>query len=190
MIFNETAVCGVFVLELEKKHDERGYFARSWCRAEFEEHGLDSNLVQCNVSFNHRKGTLRGIHYQVHPHGESKLMRCTRGRLFDVALDLRPGSPTFLKWTGVELSPDNGKLFFIPKGCAHGFQTLEEGTEIFYQMSDLYVPEAARGVRWNDPLFGIRWPDEEHRVMSVRDRDYPDARPGDFSWPLPEPGVS
>ena len=184
MIFAETKIPGVFVIELRKMEDERGYFARSWCRREFAEHGLDAELVQCNVSFNKSRGTLRGLHYQASPHGESKLMRCTRGALFDVAVDLRPASATFLRWFGVELTPDNGKMLFIPKGCAHGFQTLAEDTEIFYQMSQYYLPDAARGVRWNDPLFGIEWPDGT-RTLSPRDRDYPDAHPSQFQESMP-----
>lgn len=180
MTFSETRLAGVFVVGLQKMEDERGYFARSWCREEFSAHGLDDALVQCNVSFNRKKGTLRGMHYQAAPHGESKLMRCTRGALYDVALDLRADSATFLRWVGVELTQDNGKMLFIPKGCAHGFQTLADDTEIFYQMSQLYVPEAARGVRWNDPLFGIRWPEEVRRI-SERDRDYPDAVKSQFA---------
>jgi len=179
MTFTETELAGVFVVGLQKMEDERGYFARSWCREEFREHGLDDALVQCNVSFNRAKGTLRGMHYQAAPHGESKLMRCTRGALFDVALDLRPASATFLRWFGVELTQDNGKMLFIARGCAHGFQTLADDTEIFYQMSQVYVPEAARGVRWSDPLFGIRWPMEVRRI-SPRDRDYPDSTRAQF----------
>jgi len=179
MTFTETRISGVYLVGLEKMEDERGYFSRSWCRREFAEHGLDPDLVQCNVSFNKKKGTLRGIHYQAAPHGESKLMRCTRGSLVDVAVDLRPGSATFLRWVAVELTPENGTMLFIPKGCGHGFQTLADDTEIFYQMSQYYVPGAASGVRWNDPLFGIQWP-EAVRTISSRDREYPDAHPTQF----------
>ena len=179
MIFTATPVDGVYVVELKKLEDERGFFARSWCREEFRQHGLDANLSQCNVSFNRKKGTLRGMHFQASPHEEAKMMRCTRGRIFDVGVDLRKSSPTFLKWFGIELTPDNGLMLFLPKGCAHGFLTREDNSEIFYQMSDPFVPDAARGVRWNDPLFGIQWPAEELN-MSPRDRDYPDSQRSDF----------
>ena len=180
MTFSAAPLPGACVIEMEKFADERGYFARSWCTREFEEHHLDGHLVQCSVSFNRSKGTLRGMHFQIPPHGETKLVRCTRGRMYDVIVDLRHASPTFLKWFGIELTPDNGKMLYIPKGFAHGFQTLEDGTEVFYQMSDFYVPDAARGVRWNDPLFGIAWP-LPVMVMSPRDREHPDAAPGQFA---------
>jgi dTDP-4-dehydrorhamnose 3,5-epimerase len=178
--FTETEIPGTFIVGLQRMEDERGSFARSWCRREFREHGLDDTLVQCNISFNKRKGTLRGMHYQADPHSEAKLMRCTRGALFDVVLDLRPSSPTFLRWYGCELTPDNGRMFFIPKGCAHGFLTLADETEIFYQMTEYYYPESARGVRWNDPLFRIEWP-APVTMISPRDSDYPDARVEQFA---------
>jgi dTDP-4-dehydrorhamnose 3,5-epimerase len=173
MIFKETTVDGVFVVSLEVHQDERGFFARSWCETEFREHGLNPKIVQCSVSVNDRKGTLRGVHYQAEPNPEAKLVRCTRGSLFDVALDLRPGSATYLKWTGVELTAANHQALYIPKGCAHGFLTLEDDTEALYQMSEFYHPEGARGVRWNDPSFGIVWPGKVE-VISDRDRMYPD----------------
>jgi dTDP-4-dehydrorhamnose 3,5-epimerase len=179
MIFTETNLKGAYVVELQRFEDERGYFARSWCEREFKEHGLDSRLVQCNVSFNRRKGTLRGMHYQVPPFAEAKLTRCTRGALYDVIIDLRPESHTFLRWMAIELTPDNNKMVFIPNGFAHGFQTLEDNTEIFYQMSEFYAPECARGVRWNDPLFSITWPAAE-RTIAPRDQQYPDAHPAQF----------
>ena len=179
MTFAETKLKGAFVVEMQKLEDERGFFARSWCEREFREHGLDYRLVQCNVSFNKRKGTLRGMHYQVPPFAERKLVRCTRGALFDVMLDLRPDSDTFLQWTAVELTDGNGKMAFVPKGFGHGFQTLEENTEISYHMSEFYAPESARGVRWNDPLFNITWPGGELTITD-RDNQYPDSHPEQF----------
>lgn len=173
MTFNNTTITGVVEVLLDLKSDERGFFARSWCENEFVEHGLNPKLVQCNVSFNHKKGTLRGIHLQDAPHGEAKLVRCTKGAIFDVAVDLRPQSPTFRQWHGSVLTADNYQMLYIPEGCGHGFLTLTDGAEIFYQMSEFYHPESARGIRWNDPAIGIDWP-EEVRVISERDRTYPD----------------
>lgn len=158
---------------MECKSDERGFFARSWCRQEFESHGLNSNLAQCSVSFNHLRGTLRGMHYQAAPHGEAKLIRCTRGSIFDVAIDLRPSSPTFKQWTSATLSSENRRMLYVPEGCAHGFLTLEDNCEVFYQISEFYAPGAGRGVRWNDAAFGILWPGEV-KVISSRDASYPD----------------
>jgi dTDP-4-dehydrorhamnose 3,5-epimerase len=155
--------------------DERGYFARAWCRNEFEEHGLESALVQCNISFNTRKGTLRGMHYQAAPFAETKLVRCTQGAICDVVLDLRSQSPTFKRWVAVTLTAENRSMVYVPKGCAHGFLTLQHETEVFYQMSEVYNAESARGVRWNDPTFGIAWP-EKVEVISDRDRNYPDFK--------------
>ena len=172
MIFVETPLRGAFVIEIEKYEDERGFFARSWCAREFAAKGLDHHLVQCNVSFNKRKGTLRGLHYQFPPHAEAKLVRCTKGSLFDVIVDLRKDSLTFLKWFGVELTATNHRMLYIPKLFAHGFQTLEDETEIFYQMSQFYEPAAAEGLRWNDPRLGINWPNED-RTMSQKDQAYP-----------------
>ena len=158
MHFSSTPLADAVLIELEKFEDDRGYFARTWCIREFRDHGLDDHLVQCSTSFNRVKGTLRGLHYQCAPHAETKLVRCTRGAIFDVIADIRPSSPTFLRWFGVELTPDNGRMLYIPKGFVHGFQTLEQDSEVFYQMSDFYEPTAARGVRWNDPLLSVRWP--------------------------------
>ena len=172
MIFLETPLPGAYVIEVEKYEDERGFFARSWCAREFAAKGLDSHLVQCNVSFNKRKGTLRGLHYQIHPHAEVKLVRCTKGSLFDVIVDLRKDSPTFLKWVAIELTAANHRMLYIPKLFAHGFQTLEDDTEIFYQMSEFYEPAASKGLRWNDPKLGINWPDAG-RTMSQNDQAYP-----------------
>jgi dTDP-4-dehydrorhamnose 3,5-epimerase len=173
MRFVPTAVHGVFIIEPEPVEDERGYFARIWCQTEFSKHGLDPALEQCNLSFNRRRGTLRGLHYQAPPGEEAKLVRCTRGSVFDVALDLRPYSPTFLKHVKAELDSGRQCALYIPAGCAHGFQTLEDATEVMYQMSRSYAPEFARGVRWDDPMFDILWP-LEVTVISERDRNYAD----------------
>ncbi|SRR5579884_1691307 len=175
MIFTETKLKGAYLIDLERLEDERGYFARSWCQREFLNHGLDPKVVQCNVSFNKKKGTLRGMHYQLPPFAEAKLVRCTRGALYDVIIDLRPNAPTFLQWMAVELTAENARMLYIPKGFAHGFQTVEDNTEVFYQMSEFYSPESARGVRWNDPLFKITWPDAE-RTISAKDQQYEDAK--------------
>jgi dTDP-4-dehydrorhamnose 3,5-epimerase len=174
--FTPTALPGVYLVDLEPIEDDRGFFARAWCREEFTALGLDANLEQCNISFNRHKGTLRGLHFQAEPHGEAKLVRCTRGAIHDVALDLRPDSPAYLQHVGVELSADNRRALFIPAGLAHGFQTLAPESEVFYQMSRAYVPGAGRGVRWDDPAFGIAWPDDE-RTISERDRAWPDFTP-------------
>ncbi|MBZ5572754.1 MAG: dTDP-4-dehydrorhamnose 3,5-epimerase [Acidobacteriia bacterium] len=171
MIFHDTTLPGVSEIHLEPVSDERGLFARSWCQKEFEAHGLNPRLVQCNLSFNFRKGTLRGIHYQEEPYQEAKLVRCTQGSIYDVAVDLRPQSPTFKRWHAVILSAENRQMIYIPEGCAHGFLTLTDNSEVFYQMSQVYHPESARGVRWNDPVFRINWPGEV-KVISERDRTY------------------
>jgi len=173
MIFRETKLPGVFEIDIEAKPDERGFFARTWCQEEFAAHGLNTKLVQCSLSFNIGKGTMRGMHYQVAPHAESKLVRCTRGAVFDVVLDLRPQSPTFKDWISVILTAENRKTIYVPEGCAHGFLTLEEGTEVLYQMSVFQSPELARGVRFDDPAFRIAWP-EKIEVISERDRNYPE----------------
>lgn len=173
MIFVEAPLRGAYIIELDKHEDERGFFARSWCVEEFRSNGLDSRLVQCNVSFNKKKGTLRGLHYQRPPYAETKLVRCTRGSLYDIIVDLRAESPTFLQWFGVELTATNYRMLYIPKRFAHGFQTLEDESEIFYQMSEFYSPEAARGIRWNDPRLQIIWP-EADRTISKKDREYTD----------------
>jgi dTDP-4-dehydrorhamnose 3,5-epimerase len=171
MKFHETELEGVFVLELELLEDERGFFARSWSPEEFAAHGLNPHIAQCNVSFNLRKGTVRGMHFQVAPHAEAKLVRCTRGAIFDVAVDLRPGSPTRYRWTAVELNADNRRLLYVPEGFAHGYQTLEAATEIFYQVSETYYQESARGLRWDDPRLGIGWP-LPVSLISERDRAF------------------
>jgi dTDP-4-dehydrorhamnose 3,5-epimerase len=175
VIFSETALPGAWVVEPERLEDERGFFARSWCEREFGQRGLATRLVQCNVSFNKRRGTLRGMHYQAAPHQEAKLIRCTRGAIHDVIIDLRSDSPTFRRHVAVVLDADSRRMLYVPEGMAHGFQTLEDDTEVFYQMSEFYAPDHARGVRWDDPAFGIRWPEAE-RTISARDRSYPDFR--------------
>jgi dTDP-4-dehydrorhamnose 3,5-epimerase len=174
----ETPLPGAYVVELEPIEDERGWFARTFDAAAFEELGLDAAVVQCNASFNRRAGTLRGMHYQAEPHGEAKLVRCTRGAIFDVIVDLRPWSATTCRWFGIELRAGDAASLFVPAGFAHGFQTLGDDTEVHYQMSHRYVPEAARGVRWDDPAFGIEWPEPpaSGRVISDRDRSYADFR--------------
>lgn len=176
MIFTETPLLGAYVVEIEKREDERGFFARSWCAEEFSDEGLQSRLVQCNVSFNKTRGTLRGLHYQMPPHSEAKLVRCTRGAVYDVIVDLRADSPTFLKWFAIELTAMNYRMLYIPERFGHGFQTLEDETEIFYQMSEFYAPLEARGIRWNDPRVGIVWP-EADRIISIKDREYADIDP-------------
>jgi dTDP-4-dehydrorhamnose 3,5-epimerase len=161
------------VIDLEKRTDERGFFARTYCEREFDSHKLYSRFVQCNTSFNKLKGTLRGMHFQEAPHGEVKLIRCTRGAIYDVIIDLRPESATFKKYFAAVLSAENGRMLYVPQRFAHGFQTLEDNTEVFYQMSQFYAPEHARGVRWNDPAFGIEWPEGE-RIILDRDQSYGD----------------
>lgn len=175
MKFGETPIAGAFVVEMERIDDERGFFARSWCAAEFAQRGLSPALAQCNVSFNVQRGTLRGLHYQASPHAEAKLVRCTMGALYNVVADLRPGSPSFMRWHGVELTARNRRMLYVPEACANGFQTLVDETEVLYQMSAPYRPESSRGVRWDDPAFGIAWP-EPVQVVSERDRSYPDFR--------------
>jgi dTDP-4-dehydrorhamnose 3,5-epimerase len=179
MNFSETKLKGAYIIDIQKLEDERGFFARSWCQREVEQYGLEPQVVQCNISYNKLRGTLRGMHYQLPPYAEAKLVRCTRGSVFDVIIDLRPQEPSFLKWQGFELSASNYNMLYIPKGFAHGFLTLEDETEIFYQMSEFYAPDCARGVRWNDPLFDIGWSDSV-KCISQKDQSYPDAKPEDF----------
>ena len=173
MTFRETAIEGVWVVEPERYEDERGFFARTWDFEEFGRRGLNSRLVQCSISFNRRRGTLRGMHYQAAPHEEAKLVRCTSGSIFDVAVDLRMESATFRRWVGTELSAENRLAMYVPEGCAHGFLTLTDDSEVAYQISELHAPDAARGVRWDDPAIGIDWPGEI-LVINERDRSYPD----------------
>jgi len=171
MIFIETKLTGSFIIEPEKLIDKRGFFARTWDRKKFEEIGLNQNLVQCSISFNKMKGTLRGMHYQMTPYEEDKVVRCTKGKIFDVIIDLRAKSDTFKQWIAVELSAENYKSLYIPGGFAHGFQTLEDNTEVFYQMSQYYIPEYARGIRWNDSAFRLSWPIKPI-VISEKDLSY------------------
>jgi dTDP-4-dehydrorhamnose 3,5-epimerase len=173
MIFTKTVLNDATIVDIEKKEDERGFFARSWCRHEFEAHGLNPNLAQCNISFNPQKGTLRGMHIQVQPHEEAKLVRCTRGSLCDVIIDLRPDSSTYKKHLSVDLTSENRRMLYVPEGFAHGFLTLEDATEVFYQISEFYRSGSQRGFRWDDPAFAIAWP-AEVRLISDRDRSYPD----------------
>jgi dTDP-4-dehydrorhamnose 3,5-epimerase len=174
---SETPLPGAHVVELEPIGDERGWFARTFDAATFAQLGLDARVSQCNASFNARAGTLRGMHFQAEPHGEAKLVRCTRGAVFDVIVDLRPDSPAFCRWFGIELRAGAAASLFVPARVAHGFQTLEDASEVHYQMSHHYVPEAARGVRWDDPAFGIEWPAAAERIISERDASYPDYAP-------------
>lgn len=173
MIFTQTPLSGAYVIDPEPRADVRGLFARTWCHDEFTAHGLDTRVAQCSASFNHKRGTLRGMHYQAPPFAEVKLVRCTRGAILDVIIDLRRGSPTFLKHFAVELTQDNRRSLYIPEGFAHGFQTLADDTEVYYQMTTTYSPGHARGVRWNDPAFAIRWP-IGNPTMHERDAGYPD----------------
>jgi dTDP-4-dehydrorhamnose 3,5-epimerase len=173
VIFTETRLKGAFILELEKREDERGFFARSWCQKEFQAHNLNPAIAQCNISFNRLKGTLRGMHYAAAPFDETKLVRCTAGAVYDVIIDLRRDSATYKQHVGEMLSAANHKMLYVPEGFAHGFQTLEDNTEIFYQMSQFYSPDHARGVRYDDPAFGIEWMIGDPVILD-RDRDYPD----------------
>lgn len=171
MIFTETQLQGVYIIDLEPQNDDRGFFGRTWCQQEFTERGLNPQLVQCNISYNIKCGTLRGMHYQSHPYQEAKLVRCTSGKIYDVIIDLRPDSTTFKKWLAFTLTGNSYRSIYIPEGFAHGFQTLEDNTEVFYQMSEFFHPEAARGVRWNDPEFQIEWPIEA-LIISEKDKSY------------------
>lgn len=176
MIFKETPLPGAFVLETRRFQDERGFFARTFSVDEFAAHGLDTDVVQCSVSFNHRRGTLRGLHFQEAPYEEAKLVRCTRGAIWDVIVDIRPGSPTLGRHFALVLSAEERNALYIPKGMAHGFISLEDSTEVFYQISERYSPEHARGYRWDDPTFAIPWP-EPVAVISDRDRELPLFKP-------------
>jgi dTDP-4-dehydrorhamnose 3,5-epimerase len=168
MIFQETKLQGAYLIELNKITDDRGFFARSFCQDEFRKYALNSNILQCNISFNKKKGTVRGMHFQKAPKAEAKLVRCSKGGIYDVIIDLRSNSNTYCQWISVELTADNGKMLYIPEDFAHGFQTLEDNTEVFYQMSESYFPEYSTGVRWNDPLFNIKFPLE---ITSISDKD-------------------
>jgi dTDP-4-dehydrorhamnose 3,5-epimerase len=173
MNFVAAGLSGLYVIEPQRIEDDRGFFARTFCEEEFAAHGLKPHFVQCNISFNARKGTLRGMHFQAEPHAEAKLVRCTQGAIFDVAVDLIKDSPTYLQWKGFELSAENRRMLYLPEGYAHGFQTLADNCEVFYQMSENYHPASARGARWNDPAFAIVWP-LQSPIISARDAGYPD----------------
>jgi dTDP-4-dehydrorhamnose 3,5-epimerase len=172
MIFHKTELLGAYIVELKKFEDERGFFARAWCEVEFGELGLVRQFVQANQAFTRKRGTLRGLHYQVAPHSEAKLMRCIRGAIFDVIVDLRPDSPTFKQWLGVELSDQNRLALYIPEGCAHGYQALQDDIEVFYLASKPYVSQAERGVSWDDPAFAIEWPLTTGVIVSEKDQKW------------------
>lgn len=172
MIFTETKLKGAYIIDVKKLEDERGFFGRSYCQREFEEHGLNTNLVQANISYNKKQGTLRGLHTQLLPYGETKLVRCTRGALYDVIVDLRRDSDTFKQWIGVELTADSYRMLYVPEGFAHSFITLEDDTEATYQVTEFYTPGAERGFRWDDPAFNIQWP-VAPVVISEKDRSHP-----------------
>jgi dTDP-4-dehydrorhamnose 3,5-epimerase len=172
MIFIQTNIPGAFIIEIELIADERGFFARTFCKREFEARSLETNFVQCSISYNRRKGTLRGMHYQISPYEETKIVSCIKGSIYDVVLDLRPDSDTFRQWVAVDLNDRNHRFLYIPKGCAHGFQTMEDDTEVYYQISEFYHPESARGIRWDDRAFSVFWPGPIN-VISAKDRNYP-----------------
>jgi dTDP-4-dehydrorhamnose 3,5-epimerase len=180
MIFKETPLKGAFIVEMERIQDNRGFFSRAWCKREFEAQGLISCFVQNNITFTPQKGTLRGLHYQIAPHEEPKLVRCTHGAIYDVIVDLRPESPTYKQWFGVELSAENRKMIYIPGEFAHGYQILTDDTEVFYQVGAFYAPEYERGMRWDDPVFMIEWPITPPSVLSEKDKRWPDYVPEDL----------
>ena len=173
MIFHETTLPGAYIIEPKEINDDRGFFARIWCQNELRQHGLKADLAQSNVGFNFRKGTLRGLHFQKSPHAEVKIVRCTRGAIFDVIVDLRPESPGYKKWFGIELTGENHKMIYVPEGFAQGYITLADNTEMYYLATEFYHPESAYGVRYNDPAFGIEWPIEVAE-LSPQDREWPD----------------
>ncbi|HKC64049.1 MAG TPA: dTDP-4-dehydrorhamnose 3,5-epimerase [Pyrinomonadaceae bacterium] len=173
MKFSQTTLPGAYLIEIEPHEDERGYFARTWCREEFLKYKLNATIAQCSISYNKRRGTLRGVHYQIKPYEEAKVVACTAGAIYDLIVDLRPESETFKRWFAVELSADKKNMLYVPEGVAHGFQTLEDDSEAFYQISEVYQPEYSRGIRFDDPAFGFQWPIAE-RIISERDRAFPD----------------
>ena len=172
MIFEETELKGAYIIHIEKLEDDRGFFARAWCKKEFEKHQLNSQFVQTNIASSIKKGTLRGLHYQVSPHEEAKLVRCTKGEIFDVIVDLRPKSPTYMKWMGFELKADNDTMLYVPENFAHGYLTFTDNVEVFYHVSQFYSQESEHGIRWNDPAFGIEWPLTDELVISEKDKTY------------------
>lgn len=176
MVFTETPLKGAFVIDLEPRTDNRGFFARSFCEKEFKQHGLKTDIVQANVSQNVKKGTVRGMHYQRPPHAEVKMVRCVNGAVYDVIVDIRPESPTYLKWTGVELTRENRRMLYVPEGFAHGYQALVDDSEVLYMVTQFYAPDHEAAIRWNDPLIGIEWPLEDVTI-SPKDAAHPDFRP-------------
>jgi dTDP-4-dehydrorhamnose 3,5-epimerase len=176
MIFTETKLKGAFTIEIKKLEDDRGFFGRAWCAREFEEHGLKANICQINTSLTKKKGTIRGMHFQVAPYHESKFVRCTHGRIYDVIIDLRPDSPTFMQWTGNELSRENNKMIFVPENFAHGFVSMTDDCEIYYPVTEFYAPGAEQGIRYDDGAFNINWP-VKIEVVSEKDRNHPDFNP-------------
>lgn len=174
MIFNKTKLDGAYIIEMEPIGDHRGFFARAWCTKEFQVHNLITQFVQANLTYSPKRGTVRGLHYQIAPHQEVKLVRCTRGATYDVIVDLRPDSPTYKQWLAVELTADNHKMIYIPAGFAHGYQILMDNTEVFYQVGQFYAPEYERGARWNDSAFGIDWPITNPLILSDKDKNWPD----------------
>jgi dTDP-4-dehydrorhamnose 3,5-epimerase len=183
MIFTELELKGAFLIEVKKIQDDRGFFGRAWCQKEFEEHGLNGNVKQINTSLTLKKGTIRGMHYQVDPYQETKFIRCTRGRIYDVIIDLRPDSPTFMKWVGNELSADNYKMVYVPGNFAHGFVALEDQSEVYYPVTEFYTPGAERGIRFNDRAFNIQWP-IPIEVVSEKDASHPDFDINSFQKPI------
>ena len=177
MIFKDSELKDACTIELEKIEDQRGFFSRMWCKNEFKDHGLKDNFVQINLSFNKRKGTIRGLHYQMAPHQESKLFRCTRGAIYNVIIDLRPESPTHMQWAGFKLSAENRKMLYVPENFANGYQALSDNTEVFYMVSQFYSPDSEKGIRYNDPAFNIEWPLKDDVVISEKDSSWPDYSP-------------
>jgi dTDP-4-dehydrorhamnose 3,5-epimerase len=174
MFFSQTRIQGAFIVQIDPRADERGFFARGFCRKEFEAHGLKADIAQANIGMNRLRGTLRGLHYQIPPHAEAKLVRCTAGALFDVIVDLRPGSSSYKQWVGVELNAENRTMLYVPEGCAHGYLTLADDTEVFYLVSQYYYSGAERGVKWDDPAFAVDWPMAKPVVLSDKDASWPD----------------
>jgi dTDP-4-dehydrorhamnose 3,5-epimerase len=183
MKFTETAIAGAYLIDLERAEDHRGFFARAFSAREFAEKGLVTHYPEINFSSSIRKGTIRGLHYQKWPHQEDKVVRCVRGRLFDVMIDLRPDSPSFLKWAGIEISAESHQAIYVPAGCAHGVQTLEDDTEMLYMVSATYNPAAEAGICWNEPFFGVEWPDVGQRIVTDKDQSWPAFHPSVLSNP-------
>lgn len=173
MIFKQTKLKGAYIIDIEPVRDERGFFSRSFCQKEFKKHGLNFHNNQCNLSYNEKRGTLRGMHYQITPFAEAKMVSCIRGKIYDVIIDLRSNSDTYCQWIAIELSAENCNMLYIPKGFAHGFQTLCDQTMVYYQISEYHQPKFARGIRWNDSAFNIKWPKINKRIISVKDQEYP-----------------